>query len=68
MEYCSAMSFLIFSLVLIAVALGIWLTVRVVNHRQRWSKWGLGVLVVLAVLYPLSWGPALWSQASGLSP
>ena len=35
----------------------VWLTVRIVNRRQRWAKWlALGLVVLLA--YPLSFGPA----------
>jgi len=38
----------------------VWLTVRIVNRRERWAKRiGLG-LCALVVLYPLSSGPARW--------
>jgi hypothetical protein len=37
----------------------VWLTVRIVNRRERWAKWtAVGLAVVL--LYPLSIGPACW--------
>jgi hypothetical protein len=37
----------------------IWLTVRIVNRRERWAKW-TAVLVGLPVLYVASFGPACW--------
>ena len=41
----------------------VWLTVRIVNRRERWANWiGLG-LCALVVLYPLSSGPAHWLNA-----
>ena len=41
-------------------ALCIWLTVRIVNRRERWAKRTLVVLVLVVVLYPLSMGPTTW--------
>jgi hypothetical protein len=39
----------------------VWLTVWIVNRRERWAKWTLAaVLVGLPVLYVLSFGPACW--------
>jgi hypothetical protein len=38
----------------------VWLTVRVVNRRERWAKWTLAAVVGMPVLYFLSVGPALW--------
>jgi hypothetical protein len=35
----------------------VWLTVRIVNRRERWAKWIAGVIAVLAVLYVASSGP-----------
>jgi hypothetical protein len=29
----------------------VWLTVRIVNRRERWAKWTLAVVVGLPVLY-----------------
>jgi hypothetical protein len=37
-------------------ALCIWLAVRVINRRERWAGWTLG----LPLLYVVSFGPALW--------
>jgi|SRR5579872_1230600 len=35
----------------------VWLTVRIVNRRERWAKRTAIALVVLLVAYPLSAGP-----------
>jgi len=37
----------------------VWLSVRFVNRRERWVKW-TAAGVVVALLYPLSFGPACW--------
>ncbi|HEY3967077.1 MAG TPA: hypothetical protein VGM05_21130 [Planctomycetaceae bacterium] len=42
-------------------ALCVWLTVRIVNRRERWAKWTLAaVFVGLPLLYVLGFGPACW--------
>src|SRR6476661_2079389 len=41
-------------------AVSVWLTVRIVNRRERWTKWALAVVVGLPVLYVASFGPACW--------
>jgi O-antigen/teichoic acid export membrane protein len=38
-------------------ALCIWLTVRIINRRERWAKRTLAALVCLPLLYVLSFGP-----------
>jgi hypothetical protein len=38
----------------------IWLTVRIVNRRERWAKWMLAVVVGLPTLYAASFGPCVW--------
>ena len=38
----------------------VWLTVRIVNRRERWAKWTATIMVGLPVLYVLSFGPACW--------
>ena len=40
-------------------AFAIWLTVRIVNRRERWAKRTAAALVLLFFVYPLSIGPAL---------
>lgn len=37
----------------------IWLTVRIINRSERWAKRTLAYIIILPVLYILSWGPAL---------
>ena len=52
---------LIFRLIAIAfVATCIWLTVRIVNRRERWAKRLLAAALVAPVLYVASFGPACW--------
>jgi hypothetical protein len=38
----------------------IWLTVRMINRRERWVKWTLAAVVCMPVLYVASFGPACW--------
>jgi hypothetical protein len=39
----------------------VWLTVRIVNRRERWAKWtAAAVFGLLPVLYVGSFGPACW--------
>ena len=38
----------------------IWLTVRIVNRREKWAKWTMVSLIALPVLYVASFGPWLW--------
>ncbi len=35
----------------------VWLTVRIVNRRERWAKWIAIAMVLTTVLYVLSSGP-----------
>jgi hypothetical protein len=43
----------------------VWLTVRIVNRRERWAKRTLvAVIVGLPVLYVASFGPACWMTAA----
>jgi hypothetical protein len=46
----------------------VWLTVRIVNRRERWAKRVAISLVVAAVVYPLSIGPATWLNERELLP
>lgn len=50
----------VFSILAVAfAAFCFWLTVRVVNRKERWAKWTAGAVVVcLPFLYVLSVGPA----------
>ncbi|MBI3860511.1 MAG: hypothetical protein HY290_01300 [Planctomycetia bacterium] len=38
----------------------VWLTVRIVNRRERWAKWMLATVVGVPALYVVSFGPACW--------
>src|SRR5262245_28280537 len=43
------------------VALVVWLTVRIINRRERWAKWTLaGTLIGVPILYVLGFGPVCW--------
>ena len=39
----------------------VWLAVRIINRREKWTKWTAAVYIVLMVLvvYPLSFGPVV---------
>jgi hypothetical protein len=42
-------------------ALCVWLTVRIINRKERWAKWTLvGTVVGVPILYVASFGPACW--------
>ena len=38
----------------------VWLTVRIINRRERWAKWTAVALFGMPVLYVASFGPACW--------
>jgi O-acetyl-ADP-ribose deacetylase (regulator of RNase III) len=38
----------------------IWLTVRIINRRERWAKWTLAMVIGVPVIYVASFGPACW--------
>ncbi len=45
----------------VLAALCIWLTVRIVNRRERWAKRTLAALIVLMpIFYLASFGPECW--------
>jgi len=54
------MTILLATLAVAFAASCMWLTVRIVNRRERWAKWTLAVVVGLPLLYPVSFGPACW--------
>jgi hypothetical protein len=51
------MTILLATLAVAFAALCVWLTVRIVNRRERWAKWTLAAIVGLPVLYPPGMGP-----------
>jgi hypothetical protein len=59
--YNPGMAVLISVLGIAFAAFCVWLTVRIVNRRERWAKWTLaGVTIGLPLLYAISIGPACW--------
>ena len=38
----------------------VWLTVRIVNRRERWAKWTLAAVVGVPMLYVATFGPWCW--------
>jgi len=43
----------------------VWLTVRIVNRRERWAKWtAVGLLVGVPLFYVGSFGPVCWMTAT----
>jgi hypothetical protein len=55
------MATLIPSLAVAFSAFCVWLTVRIVNRRERWAKWTAVIVIILVFVgYPLSFGPANW--------
>ena len=55
------MTILIPPLAVAFAAICVWLTVRIVNRRERWAKWTLAATIIgTPVLYVLTFGPACW--------
>jgi hypothetical protein len=46
----------------------VWLTVRIINRRERWAKRTAVAMVLVLVVYPLSIGPAGWLNTRVLGP
>jgi hypothetical protein len=57
------MGIVIASLGVAFAAFIVWLTVRIVNRRERWAKRIALGIVTTVVLYALSFGPACWLAA-----
>jgi hypothetical protein len=55
------MSIILPALVAAFGALCVWLTVRVVNRRERWAKWTLAIIVGVPAMYVAGFGPASWA-------
>ena len=54
----ASLALLIFGIAFAAFC--VWLTVRIVNRRERWAKWMLAGVVALPILYVASFGPVCW--------
>jgi len=52
----------------VCATFSVWLTVRIVNRRERWAKRTAVALIVLLVVYPLSLGPLVGATTHGLIP
>jgi hypothetical protein len=50
-----AVALSIFGITLAAIC--IWLTVRIVNRRERWAKWTIAGVIGIPALYLASFGP-----------
>ena len=46
----------------------VWLTLRIVNRREKWAKRTGVVLIVILFGYPLSYGPLIWLDNQHLVP
>jgi hypothetical protein len=62
------MTILFPTLAIAFAAFCVWLTVRIVNRRERWAKWTLAFVIGVPVLYVLSVGPAAWLNTRQLIP
>jgi hypothetical protein len=54
------MSIVLPALAFAFAAFCVWLTVRIVNRRERWAKWMLAAVVGIPVLYIVNFCPACW--------
>jgi cytochrome bd-type quinol oxidase subunit 2 len=45
-------------------AICVWLTVRIVNRREKWAKQTAAVVAFVPILYVLSFGPVCWATAA----
>ena len=59
------MTILFLLLSVTCAAFCIWLTVRIVNRRERWAKWTLAAVLSLPLLYVASFGPACRMMEEG---
>jgi hypothetical protein len=50
-------------LVVAYAACAVWLTVRIVNRREKWAKRTAIALACLPIVYALSFGPVCWLAA-----
>jgi hypothetical protein len=62
------MTILLSTLVVAFAAFCVWLTVRIVNRRDRWVKRMAVLALALLVAYPLSIGPMSWLSWRGFVP
>ena len=65
LRYNRGMTFILPALAVAFAAFCVWLTVRIVNRRERWTKWTLAAAIGVPGLYILSFGPACWMVDRG---
>ena len=53
------MALLLALMAVVFAAAGVWLTVRIVNRREKWAKRTLAMVLAPAI-YVMSFGPACW--------
>jgi hypothetical protein len=57
------MEIIVLALAVAYAAGAVWLTVRIVNHREKWAKRMAIALACLPIVYVLGFGPACWLAA-----
>jgi hypothetical protein len=57
------MSIVIPALGVACAAFVVWLIVRRVNRRERWTMWAIVIVVGVPAIYVISFGPACWFAA-----
>jgi len=67
-RYNGGVTIVFTALGIVLAAFAVWLTVRIVNRREKWAKWTAAALVLLLVIYPLSYGPAVLLSRRGQMP
>jgi hypothetical protein len=61
------MTILLPALAIAFAAFCVWLTVRIVNRRERWAKWmALAAAIGIPALYVASFGPVCWISSHAL--
>jgi hypothetical protein len=62
------MEIILLALAVAYAACAVWLTVRIVNRREKWAKRTAIALACLPIVYVLSFGPACWVVAKPRVP
>lgn len=53
---------------IVFAAVSVWLTVRIVNRREKWAKWTLAAVLLAPIVYYASCGPALYISLKAGEP
>lgn len=62
------MTILVQTLAAAFAAFCVWLTVRIVNRRERWAKRTAIAMILVLAAYPISIGPVIWFSHNGWFP